>query len=56
MSLVHPLDEIQGPSQLHGYGPWLVCEVALTSVHKFATTYGGESELLYMNLPLIHPM
>ena len=56
MSLVHPLDEIQGPSQLHGYGPWLVCEVALTSVRKFATTYGGESELLYMNLPLIHPM
>jgi hypothetical protein len=23
------MDESQGPSQLHGHGPWLVCEVAL---------------------------
>ena len=24
--LVQPLDESQGPSQLLGRGPWLVCE------------------------------
>ena len=24
-----PLDKSQGPSQLHGHNPWLVCEVAL---------------------------
>ena len=27
--MVQPLDESQGPSHLHGYGLWLVCEVAL---------------------------
>ena len=27
--MVRPLDESQGPSQLHGHGPWLMCEVAL---------------------------
>ena len=28
--LVWTLDEGRGPSQLHGHGPWLVCEVALS--------------------------
>ena len=27
--MVHGLEESQGPSALHGHGPWLVCEVAL---------------------------
>jgi hypothetical protein len=36
--LVWPLDESQGPSQLHGHGHWLVCEVALSS----DTTCGRE--------------
>ena len=30
MSVAWPLDENQGPSQSHGQGFWLVCEVALT--------------------------
>ena len=25
-----PFDERKGSSQIHGHGPWLVCEVALT--------------------------
>ena len=24
--LIWPLEESQGPSQLHGHGPWLVCK------------------------------
>ena len=31
MSMIRTLDENQGPSQLHGHGPWLMCEVALGS-------------------------
>ena len=27
--MVRPLDEDQGPSQLHDHGPQLVCEVVL---------------------------
>jgi hypothetical protein len=27
MSMIRPLDEIQGPSQLQNYNMWLVCEV-----------------------------
>ena len=27
---VQPLNESQGPSQLHGRGPWLMCDVALS--------------------------
>ena len=27
--LVRPLNESQRPSQLHGHGPWLVCELVL---------------------------
>jgi hypothetical protein len=30
--VVGPLDESQGLSQLHGHGPWLVREVALSLV------------------------
>jgi hypothetical protein len=30
--LVRPLDESQGPSQLHDHGPWLMCEVAVMYV------------------------
>ena len=33
--LVRPLDESQVPSQLHGHGPWLVCDVALNNHLKF---------------------
>ena len=28
--LVWPLDESQGPSQLHSHGPWLGCEMVVT--------------------------
>ena len=34
MPVVRPLDENRGPSQLHGHGPWLVREVALTQLPK----------------------
>jgi hypothetical protein len=27
--VVKPLDESQGLSQLHGHGPWVVCEVVI---------------------------
>lgn len=27
--MARPLDENQGPSQVHGQSPWLMCEVAL---------------------------
>ena len=30
--LIPSLEEIQGPSQLHGHDPWLVYEVALITV------------------------
>ena len=33
--MIQPLDEIQGLSHLHGHGPWLVCEVALTLLFLF---------------------
>lgn len=29
--LIQPLVQSQGPSQLHGYGPWLVCEGSLNA-------------------------
>ena len=29
--LVWLVDERQGPSQLHGHCPWLVCDVALSA-------------------------
>ena len=35
--LVWPLDESEGPSQLHGHGPWLVCEVALSIINTTST-------------------
>ena len=28
VQMMWPLGESQGPSQLHGHGHWLVCEVA----------------------------
>jgi hypothetical protein len=31
--LVWPLDESRRPSQYHGPGPWLMCEVALQYIH-----------------------
>ena len=31
--MVGPLDESRGPSQLHGHGPWLVCEVRGPHTH-----------------------
>ena len=33
MFMVWPLDENQGPSQLHGHGPWFVCELALNTIN-----------------------
>ena len=30
--LIPSLEEIQGPSQLHGHDPWLVYEVALITI------------------------
>ena len=32
--LVWPSDESEEPSQPHGHGPWLMCEVALSSSHR----------------------
>jgi hypothetical protein len=37
--LAHSLDASQGSSQLHGQGPWLVCQVAL----RAASHYGQRS-------------
>ena len=36
MLVIWPLDENKGPSQLHGHGPWLVCQVTMSS-HSHTT-------------------
>ena len=54
MSMARPLDENQGPSQSHGHGPWLVCEVAPKSVafvHEFVSSrasLGGSLDELHL--------
>jgi hypothetical protein len=54
--LLHYLDESQGPSQLHGHYPWLVCEVALSEMsantHVFHMSRNFPLSLL--GLPSIH--
>ena len=42
--LVQPLDKSQGPSRLHGHGPWLMYEVALANYYlnpNYPTTQHG---------------
>ena len=38
VGLVMPLNENQGPSQLHGFGLWLMCKVALIVDHPCSVT------------------
>jgi hypothetical protein len=46
--LVWPLDESQGPSQPHGQGPWLMCEV--TFIHVGDNT---DVKLIFFSLLLV---
>lgn len=60
--LVRHLDESQGPSQLHGHGPWLVCEVVLGATmkidlctklyHVYCSFLFGNAKVLFIYLYL----
>ena len=50
--MVQSLDENQGPSQVHGHGPWLMCEVALTNSDRRIVEMWISSPTQFLSLVL----